>query len=76
MTELHIVVKDETAHFLKSYAEREHISISELLEKVADVIQSIEHSSIHQTVQTLTGISQADVQARDAFYQYLSDKHQ
>ena len=57
MTELHVAVKDETATFLKSYAEREQISISELLEKVATAIQSIEHSRIHLTVQALTGVA-------------------
>jgi hypothetical protein len=57
MTELHVAVKDETATFLKSYAEREQISLSELLEKVATAIQSIEHSRIHPTVQALTGVA-------------------
>lgn len=76
MTELRITIKDETATFLEIYAEREHISISELLEKFAEAIQSIEHSSIHPTVQALTGILDASEQARDAFYQHLSDKHQ
>lgn len=76
MTELRITIKDEVATFLESYAAREHISLAELLEKFAAAIQSIEHSSIHPTVQALTGIFDASAQAREAFYQHLSDKHQ
>ncbi len=76
MTELRVALKDETATFLKHYAEKENISISELLEKVATAIQSIEHSRIHPTVQALTGVACANQQARDDFYQHLSEKHQ
>jgi|YNPMSStandDraft_2_1061718.scaffolds.fasta_scaffold36377_2 hypothetical protein len=76
MTELHVAVKDETATFLKSYAEREQISLSELLEKVATAIQSLERASIHPTVQALTGVVQKSEQTQEAFYQHLSEKHQ
>ncbi|MGE0086513.1 MAG: DUF6364 family protein [Desulfococcaceae bacterium] len=61
--------------FLRQYAERHKITISELIDRYARYLQVSQRDELHPDIEKFTGIIPKDIDVREIFYQNSMEKH-
>lgn len=61
--------------FLRQYAERHKITISELIDRYARFLQGAQKYDLHPEIQKVTGIIPKDIDIEDVCYQHSMEKH-
>lgn len=63
------------ATFLKDYARRHRITISQLMDYLIEQLQQSEEYVLHPDIQKFSGIVPGDVDAKQEYYEYLEEKY-
>jgi len=61
--------------FLRQYAEKHRITISELIDRYAKYLQASQKYQIHPDIAKFTGIVPENIDVRKMCYQYSMEKH-
>ncbi len=61
--------------FLQQYAARHSITMSELIDRYARLLQVSQKYDIHPDIQKMTGIIPKDVAVEEIFYHHVMEKH-
>ncbi len=61
--------------FAKEYAKKHGISLTELIDRYFQNLQSPVHDPIHQEVQKIKGLIPNTADVRDEYMQYIKGKH-
>jgi hypothetical protein len=74
-TELTVQLPERDVQFLKEYAAKHAISISDLLTRYVQGLQGKAKSAPHPSNLAFTGVIPADVDAREEYRKYIEKKH-
>jgi energy-converting hydrogenase A subunit M len=72
---LTIQLPTDEISFLRQYAERHRITISELIDRYARGLQVSQTYDLHPDIQKITGIIPKDIDTDEIFYQHSMEKH-
>lgn len=72
---LTIQLPTEEISFLRQYAERHKITISDLIDRYAKFLQGSQKYDLHPDIQKITGIIPKDIDIEEIFYQHSMEKH-
>jgi hypothetical protein len=72
---LTIQLPTDEISFLRQYAERHKITISELIDRYAKFLQVPQKYDLHPDIQKITGIIPKDIDTEKIFYQHSMEKH-
>lgn len=72
---LTIQLPTDEISFLKQYAERHRITISELIDRYAKFLQVSQQYALHPDLKKVTGIIPNDIDTEEIFYQHVMEKH-
>jgi len=61
--------------FLRQYAEKHRITISELIDRYAKYLKASQQFQIHPDIAKFTGIIPKNIDVREMFHQYSMEKH-
>ncbi|MEZ4527005.1 MAG: DUF6364 family protein [Desulfobacterales bacterium] len=61
--------------FLRQYAEKHRITISELIDRYVKYLKKYQGIEIHPDIAKITGIVPENIDAREMFHQYSMEKH-
>lgn len=73
--ELTIQLPMEEINFLKQYAQRHRITISELVDRYVKELQISQKHDIHPDIRRFSGIIPKDIDAHEMFYEHMMEKH-
>ena len=72
---LTIQLPTDEISFLKQYAEKHRITISELIDRYAKFLQVSQNYDLDPDLKKVTGIIPNDIDAEEIFYQHVMEKH-
>ena len=72
--ELTIQLPIDEIKFIKQYAKRHRVTVSELVNRYVNELQQ-QKQDIHPDIQKFSGIIPKDIDAQQIYYQHILEKH-
>jgi hypothetical protein len=73
--ELTIQLPIEELNFLRQYAQRHKITISELVDRYVKELQESQKCELHPDIRRFSGIIPKDIDSHKMFYEHIMEKH-
>jgi hypothetical protein len=73
--ELTIQLPKTEAQLLKDYAQQDHLTISEFVDRLIQQFQRTKEYSLHPEIEAISGILPSDLDAKQEYYDYLEEKY-
>ncbi len=74
-SQLSVKLPESQIDFLKDYAKQNHVSVSQLVERWIQSLKSKPKPEIHPDIKKYTGIIPPDINAKEAYAEYIMKKH-
>lgn len=74
-TALTIQLPQPEIAFLKDYAERHQVTVSEVIDYFVKQLRVAEKYSFHPDIERFAGMIPKEVDVRKEYYEYLEEKH-
>jgi len=75
VTQLTIHLPESEVAFLKDFAERRKVTVSQLIDQYVKQLRIVESYSHHPDVDRFAGIVADEADARATYYEYIEKKH-